>query len=361
MILGLAERKCADECHDFQEKNRLAEHNDASGERLRTQFSPVRDRIPPAPIYDVRSLDEVARPRYFPGGTIWAMSDDPAKSCRVLTVLNLKGGVGKTHTAWLLASVCQERNERVLLIDTDTQGNLSGSFLDPEDTVPGVESLLHPGSDRDPLPLIRKTAFRNIDIIPSSAAVAKFDRSDKADWEKSDLHRCFIDPIQAVSGGYSMVVFDCPPRLSLVSFAALAASDAIIIPMETADWGAQGIEQVTSAVTYVKKRYNPKLALLGYLASRHKQARVYHKVYLESLRKHYGELAFDTVIPDLAAFERAVTDRIPVTLHSPRSRAASVARKFFDEVKARLERVRGVGDRLRRSRVFKKTTVGAAA
>ena len=90
----------------------------------------------------------------------------------VLTVLNLKGGVGKTHSVWLLASVCQQRGQRILLIDTDTQGNLSSSFLDEVNTVPGVEMLLHPGSDHNPLPLVRRTPFAHIDIIPSSAAVA---------------------------------------------------------------------------------------------------------------------------------------------------------------------------------------------
>jgi len=278
--------------------------------------------------------------------------------CRVLTVLNLKGGVGKTHTAWLLASACQERNKRVLLIDTDTQGNLSGSFLNGASSVPGVEMLLHPGSDHDPLPLVRRTAFSHIDIIPSSAAVARFDVSDKEAWEPADLHRCFIDPIQTLSMRYNFIVFDCPPRLSLVSFAALAASDAIIIPMETADWGAQGIHQVTEAVKYVQMRYNPHLALLGYLASRHKQGRLYHKAYLTNLRKRYGLLAFDTVVPDLAAFERAVTDRIPITLHNPTSRAAAIARRLFDEVQSRLEQRSG-GEPGGRTSVRRRAAVGA--
>jgi chromosome partitioning protein len=289
------------------------------------------------------------------------MSTLHAKSAVVITVLNLKGGVGKTHTAWLLASVSQERGHRVLLIDTDTQGNLSSSFLDQGETVRGVEMLLHPGSDHDPLPLVRRTPFSHIDIIPSSAAVARFDRSDKDDWEKAGLQRCFIDPMQALSSKYDYIVFDCPPRLSLVSFAALTASDAIIIPMETADWGAQGIRQVTDAVKYVQRQHTPKLALLGYLASRHKQGRLYHKAYLSNLRKRYGPLAFDTVIPDLAAFERAVTDRIPITLHNPTSRAASIARQLFDEVEARLEKQRGVSEPGSREGVRRRTAVGAVA
>ena len=149
------------------------------------------------------------------------MPDTPNTYGRTLTILNLKGGVGKTHTTWLLASVCQERAKRVLLIDTDTQGNLSNSFVDPVDTGRGVDLLLHPGSDHNPLPLIRRTAFSHIDVIPSSAVVARFDLSNQADWEKSDQHRCFVDPIRVLAEQYDYILFDCPPRLSLVSFAEI--------------------------------------------------------------------------------------------------------------------------------------------
>jgi chromosome partitioning protein len=282
-------------------------------------------------------------------------------SGRVLTVLNLKGGVGKTHTTWLLASVCQERGHRVLLVDTDTQGNLTSSFLDESNAGEGTAKLLHPGSDHDPLPLIRRTTFSHIDILPSGPSVARFDVSNQAEWEKSDLQRCFVEPVRTLGEQYDYILFDCPPRLSLVSFAALTASDGIVIPMETADWGAQGIVQVTEAVEYVQRRYNPRLKLLGYLPSRYKQARLYHKTYLANLRKHFGSLAFDTVLPDLAAFERAVTDRVPITLHSPASRAAAIARRLFDEVEYRLAGSGGSGEPGSGQGVFKTSVVGTAS
>src|SRR5438094_666554 len=91
----------------------------------------------------------------------------------VLTVLNLKGGVGKTHTVWLLASVCQARRKRVLCLDTDTQGNLSGSFLPEEDRTPGIESLFYPATDRDVTSLIRRTTFSHIDVLPAGAALPR--------------------------------------------------------------------------------------------------------------------------------------------------------------------------------------------
>src|SRR5205823_12723958 len=158
---------------------------------------------------------------------------------------------------------------------------------------------------------------------------------------------------------YDYLVFDCPPRLSLVSFAALCASDAVVIPMEAADWGAQGITQVTEAVRYVERHYNPRLQLLGYLVSRFKRARAYQQSYLKQLRTHFGALAFDTVIPDLAQFEKSVTDRIPTTLHAPRSEEAGIARQLFDEVERRRQGLGGSGPGSRQAHVRRRAVATA--
>src|SRR5439155_6144058 len=81
----------------------------------------------------------------------------------VITVLNLKGGVGKTHASWLLASVCQEQGKRFLAIDTDPQGNLSSSFLSPQEVEPGLERLFDPSLDIQAEGLVRRTAFSHVD------------------------------------------------------------------------------------------------------------------------------------------------------------------------------------------------------
>jgi chromosome partitioning protein len=220
-------------------------------------------------------------------------------------------------------------------------GNLSGSFLTERDGKPGVEALFHPAADTEPLSLIRRTRFSQIDVLPANPTLARFDLSDQTLWEKEDLHLSLVDAVAELRSHYDFLVFDCPPRLSLVSFAALCATDGVIIPMEAADWRAQGIMQVTAAIEYVRDRFNARLKLLGYLVSRFKRARQYQTSYLKQLRSHFGPLAFDTVIPDLAQFEKSVTDRIPITLHSPASREAGIARAFFNEVESRSEGVGG--------------------
>ena len=264
--------------------------------------------------------------------------DSPIRrSAKVITVINLKGGVGKTHTAWLLASVCQEQALRVLVVDTDTQANLTNSFLTERDENPSIEALFNPASDTQAQSLIRRTRFSHIDLIPASQALAQFDFTDPRQWEQTDLHLSLRDSVSTVSAAYDFIVFDCPPRLSVVSYAALCASDYVIIPLEAADWGAQGIVQVTAAIEQVRQKYHPKLKLLGYLVSRFKRARAYQQSYLTQLREHFGDLAFDSVIPDLAQFEKSVTDSIPITLHSPSSEEAGIARAFFEEVRNRIE------------------------
>jgi chromosome partitioning protein len=273
------------------------------------------------------------------------------RSSQAITIINLKGGVGKTHTTWLAAAVGAEIGKRVLIIDTDTQGNLSSSFLDRDQMRPGVEQLVNPAADMDPTTLIRRTAYERIDIIPASAALAPFDLSNQDEWERADLHLSFIDAIRDLKSLYDLIVFDCPPRLSLVSFAALCASDGVVIPMEAADWGAQGIMQVTEAVKYVQKRHNADLRLLGYLVSRFKKARTYQQSYLTELRSHFGEKVFDEVIPDSACFEKSVTDRIPITLHAPASREAHIARRFFAELINRTQRIDAGSNAGRRANV----------
>lgn len=268
---------------------------------------------------------------------------DPRTTASVVTVLNMKGGVGKTHCCWLFVAGCLEQGRRMLAIDTDTQANLTSSLLgttDPEP--PTLERLLDPSVDTSAIDLVRPSRFEGIDVIPSSKSrLLPFDLSDQHLWERSDLHLSYVDVIEELRGQYDYIVIDCPPRLSLVSFAALCASDFVLIPLEAADWGAQGVADVTKAISYVRKRHNDRLHLLGYIVSKFKRTRTFQKAYLQVLRERFGDDVFATEIKDLSQFERSVSEGLPITRYAPRSREASIARTFLEEVEERIGIGRG--------------------
>jgi chromosome partitioning protein len=228
----------------------------------------------------------------------------------------------------------------VLAVDTDTQGNLTRSLLETLDDRPGTATIFHPSVEPEPDTIVHSSKFSNIDVLPSSSDLAAFDLTDRDAWERSDLHLNLSEFVTEWGRHYDYIFVDCPPRLSLVSFAALCAADFVIIPLEAADWGAQGVVEVTEAVEYTRQHYNPRLQLLGYLISRFKQRRHYQRSYAEKLREHFGELAFDTVIPDLARYEKSVTHGIPITLYAPASREAETARELFQEVRRRIHQLR---------------------
>jgi len=290
----------------------------------------------------------------------WYDARVPASSVRsapVITVINLKGGVAKTFTAWTIAGVYNERGKRVLVIDCDAQGNLTGSFISELGEQPGVEALFDPAAEPDAAALVRRTGFPHIDLIPATVRLARFDLPDRSAWEKSDLQRALADPLAKLRTQYDLILIDCPPRLSVVSYAALCASDFALVPMEAADYGAQGIAQVNAAIADVRRRYNPELKLLGYLVSRFKRARAYQQTYLERLRKHFGEDVFPEPVPDLAYYEQSVCDRLPIVLHRPRSKAAEIVRRLVDEIDRRIERLARVRRQRRRQSVPQKRGV----
>lgn len=256
----------------------------------------------------------------------------------LLTSLNRKGGVGKTHLCWLVASVAQERGLQTLLVDLDPQANLTSSFL-PHVSNTSVEVLFDRSVEPDLKSLIQNTKYHGVDVVPSSERLEPFNEPNPQSWWDGDLQFSLAEAVEAVRDEYDFILFDCPPSLSLVSYAAMCASDHVMIPLEAARWGALGTQHIVTAMEEVQQRFNSKLSLLGYVVSRYKARRAYQQQYLAELRKHFEQDAFDTVIPDLAAFEKSVTDQIPITSHSPTSHASRIARRFFDELIERCERL----------------------
>jgi chromosome partitioning protein len=256
-----------------------------------------------------------------------------------ITILNQKGGVGKTSACHHLSGTLAKLGRHVLLVDNDPQASLTQGFwgpaaskaLDPGETIAAIYRGDHPYPEQ----VIRPTGIEGIDLVPGSRAATRYNvpEPQEADPQLQTLLRDFL--VEA-HGAYDLVLIDCPPNLHLASWSALTASDHLIVPLQPEDYGAQGLSDVLDSLDMVRATTNPGLNLLGYLLTMVSRKSI-HQVYEARLRALYGPAVFDARIPEAVDYAEAIARRQPVGVYKPRSAAALAIRALVDELLARLE------------------------
>src|SRR5690242_10906836 len=155
----------------------------------------------------------------------------------------------------------------------------------------------------------------------------------EADWDAQTCLRTFLAD---VARGYDLVLIDCPPNLHLCSWAALVASDYLVVPLQPEDYGAQGIAEVQAAMARVVAGPNPALELLGFVLTMVSPRRAIHQLYEERLRSAYGGDVFAARVPEAADFVEAVARRLPIARHKPKGASAKAMKALADELEARV-------------------------
>jgi chromosome partitioning protein len=256
----------------------------------------------------------------------------------VVSLINMKGGVGKTTTAHNLAGALALTGRRVLCVDNDPQSSLSQGLLgpaaaeglDPAETIEAVYS-----GTATPDAIIRSAGVSGIDLVPGSIHTDRHNRPspEEAAWPDQTALRDFLAELE---GRYDIALIDCPPNLHLCSWAALAASGWAMIPVQPEDYGAQGLGPVRRSIARVQAAVNPGLALLGFLVTMVQPRRAIHQLYEDTLRSDYGGQVFAARLPAAADFPEAIAHRKPVTHYKPRSAAAKAIKAVAEEVLARI-------------------------
>jgi chromosome partitioning protein len=262
----------------------------------------------------------------------------------VVTMWNQKGGVGKTSTCFHMASVLAAGGRRVLLVDADPQSSLTQGFYGPQQTrqLDSAETIAGILAGDEPFPdqVNRPSGVAGIDLVPGSrhAARSNVPMPHEADWPAQVSLREFLS---GVRDRYDLVLIDVPPNLHLCSWAALVASDALAVPLQPEDFGAQGIADVRESVERVQAGPNPGLRQLGYIVTMHAPRRAVHQVYVARLREIYGDAVFAAMVPESVDFVEAIAQRKPIAAYKPRGAAAKAIKALAEELLARL----AAGDR----------------
>jgi chromosome partitioning protein len=254
--------------------------------------------------------------------------------------LNQKGGVGKTSTCHHLSGTLAKMGLRVLLLDNDPQASLTQGFWGPEATR-GIDRSFSVAAlydaDLTPIPevLIRPTGIAGVSIVPGSKALTRFNMMPPEEWP--DLERGMREFLTEARDDFDITLIDCPPNLHLCSWAALVASDSIVVPVQVEDYGAQGLEPVQEAVASVQAGPNPGLGLLGYLVTMYDKRLGIHLAYEGLLREMYGPNVFAATFPLAKDFKEAVAARQPISHAKPKSAAAKATKVVADELVERIE------------------------
>lgn len=247
---------------------------------------------------------------------------------KVWTVVNQKGGVGKTTTAISLASWLSVRGYQTLLIDLDPHGSLSSYFgVDPDQNEHSVyqrfQSHNYKASD-----LVRSSGFANLDFIPAATVLATLDRQLGAQDGKGLVIKRMIDELTA---SYSYVLIDCAPILGVLMVNALAAADKLVIPVQTEYLALKGLERMMHTVKMIEHGLNHHLACHVVATMYDRRTRASRSA-LAVLKEQYRSHLLKTVVPVDTLFRDASRQGIPLPSWQPQSRGAHCYGEVLDEL-----------------------------
>ena len=243
---------------------------------------------------------------------------------KILAICNQKGGVGKTTTSINLAASLAHLKKKVLLIDTDPQANAtSGVGVDKAAIEQSIYNILVDEVNINDV--ILKTAYENLDIVPSSIALAGAEVELVSAISREQRMK---NAISEIKEKYDYVVIDCPPSLGLITLNSLTAANGVIIPVQT----EEGLSQLMNTFNIVRKHLNSKLDIFGVLLTMTDSRTNISNQVAEQVREHFKDKAFNTVISRTVRLSEAPSFGEPIIEYAKNSNGAKQYLSLAKEV-----------------------------
>lgn len=241
---------------------------------------------------------------------------------KIISIVNQKGGVGKTTTSINLSSSLGLLGKTVLLIDLDPQGNAStGVGFDKGDINKSVYDALI--GKADITDVVFKTKFKNLYLCPATINLAGVDielieksRTEKDFSKVGQLKKC----LDKIKDCFDYLIIDCPPSLGILTTNALTASDSVIIPVQCEFFALEGITQLLSTIMLAQKNLNPDLEIEGVLLTMFDSRTNLGLEVIEDIRSFFMERVYDTIIPRLIRLSEAPSHGKPIAEYNSTSK-----------------------------------------
>jgi chromosome partitioning protein len=253
------------------------------------------------------------------------------EDCKVLAIINQKGGVGKSTTAINLAAALADDGYKVLVIDFDPQGNTTSGFGVEKETLDNCiyDALMqdYPVSD-----LVTETVVPGAYVIPSTIQLAGAEIELVSQMAREAVLKEIVDPLRE---DFDYIFIDCPPSLGLLTINALVATDGLFIPIQCEFYALEGVTKLLESMKMVKARLNRGLYVYGVLMTMYDGRTTLSKQVVEEVERYFGDTMFRTVIPRSVKVSEAPSHGVPVTLYEPNNKGALAYRDLAKEVEER--------------------------
>jgi len=250
----------------------------------------------------------------------------------IISVINQKGGVGKTTTAINLAAGLTQLKKKILVIDLDPQGNATTGLglSNTDNTSDSIYGVLN--GSQEITKAIKKTKFDNLDIITSNVDLSGLEVETADDSNRAFILKAKLGTyLNTFKGSYDYVLIDCPPSLSLLTVMALVSSNSLLVPLQTEFFALEGLTQLMKTIERIKIKLNPDLKIRGILLTMYDKRNKLSSQVEKEARDYFSEKVYTTVIPRNVRLSEAPSHGMPVLIYDKSCPGSKSYFSFTDE------------------------------